>query len=81
MGSRKGRARRPRVVVNCVADSYAGPGERIVEFSAAVPDGLSLGGLISFRVSGGKLIIQVYRADKGVVVEAGAESIPAHVVG
>jgi hypothetical protein len=59
--------KKPKVTVNCVADKYGSPGERIVEFSSDVG-----GGLIAFRVtSEGKLLVDVYRQDSTVEVRVG----------
>jgi len=58
---------RAKVTVNCVADRYHAPGERIVEF--LFPSGR--GGLISFRPctgDGSADCIDVYRVDDGVIV-------------
>lgn len=63
-----------RVTTRCPANWYAGPQERVVEFS-----GSKLGGLISFReLPDGGIRVEVYRADKGVIVHAGGQVIPAH---
>lgn len=60
---------RPTVKTKCVADSYHGPNERIVEFSAlSAINGRLIGGLLSFRVVDDQLVIDVYRTDAGVVV-------------
>jgi hypothetical protein len=63
----RARGRRPRVILNCVADSYAGSDERIVEFS---DDETGLGGLICLRRVDGRLRLEVYRCDDGVEVVA-----------
>lgn len=64
---RKGR--RTRVTLNCVADHYAAPGERIVEFMDAET---GKGGLISFtRTDAGELVVNLYRLDAGVIVRVG----------
>jgi hypothetical protein len=60
------RRNRPRVLTRCVADQYAGDGQRIIEFSSEAG-----GGLISFRVVGDKLRVEVYRHDGTVVVTSG----------
>lgn len=60
--------RKPRVLTKCVANSYAGPDERIVEFSAN--DGSSNGGLIRLFNLDGRLFVQLYRLE-GVTVIAG----------
>ncbi len=63
-----------KIIKNGPADRYAGPKERIVEFS-----GSKLGGLISVRETDeGNIVVEVYRADKGVMVRAGGKFIPAH---
>ncbi len=59
---------KPSVITRCVANSYSGPDERIIEFSDRK---LGLGGLISFRrTHDGKLRVEVYRVDDGVEVVA-----------
>jgi hypothetical protein len=60
------RRNRPKVETRCVADRYAGDSERIVEFSSEAG-----GGLIAFRVVGGRLRVDVYRQDKTVDVNVG----------
>ena len=58
--------RKPRVTVNCVANHYAGRGERIIEFFS---DRAQAGGLISIReADDGRLIVDVYRHDDAVEV-------------
>lgn len=63
--------KRPSIKSPCVADRYAGPGERIAEFSA--PNGK--GGLISIRqINGGDgVLVSVYRTDPGVAVAGVSE--------
>lgn len=62
--------KKPRVSTRCVANYYARPGQRIIEFS--FPDGR--GGLISFETdpAGGSFgpvaRVHVYRIDTGVAV-------------
>ena len=56
--------KKPRVTVNCVANRYAGAGERIVEFSFA--DGT--GGLVSFVQTILSNTVVVYNVDPGVEV-------------
>lgn len=51
--------KRPSVKTRCVADAYAAPFERIVEFS----DEHGNGGLISFKSIGGTLVVDIYRAN------------------
>jgi hypothetical protein len=53
------------VLTKCVANTYAGPAERIIEFS--FPNGL--GGLISLRYgSAGSCTVDVYQVDQGIAV-------------
>lgn len=55
---------RPRVITNCVAQQYAGPNERIIEFSSTQG-----GGLIAFReCPDGRLLVSVYNIDDTVNV-------------
>lgn len=61
---------RPRVLTKCVANTYAGGTERIVEFSNG-ERGMEAhkGGLISLRnMADGTLRVEVYRCDAGVTV-------------
>lgn len=59
--------RKPRVNVNCVASRYAGPNERIVEYS----NGKS-GGLISLvTLDDGTLRVELYRHDAEVSIVVG----------
>lgn len=72
------RKKRPTVTVYCVAQRYAGPEERIIEFS--FPDGS--GGLIKFgsaHPEGRPNHIDVYRVDKGVVLTCGEVDRPPDV--
>jgi hypothetical protein len=64
--------RKPKVTINCVASHYAGPDERIIEFSSK-----GGGGLIAFRVADdGRLLVDVYRQDRTVKVRvAKAEGV------
>lgn len=60
--------RKPSISTRCPADSFTDKSERIAEFSAA-----GLGGLISVRALPdgaplGKVRVDVYRCDPGVVV-------------
>ena len=57
---------KPKVKLNCVASKYAGPTERIIEFSSK-----SGGGLIAFREHDGKLTVDVYHQDATVEVRVG----------
>ncbi len=64
---------RPRVITKCVAQCYAGPDERIIEFSSK-----GGGGLIAFHEcelpSGKKrLRVDVYRIDDTVEVAVGSK--------
>lgn len=62
---------KPRVIINCVANHYAGPGERIVEFSFPGTPGPA-GGLIALRYrEGGRPAMDLYRVE-GVEVRGGA---------
>lgn len=62
--------RKPRVTTRCVANNYAAPGERIVEFSnGARSAGQLKGGLISLRTTeDGRLLVQLYQLDQEVHV-------------
>jgi hypothetical protein len=56
------------VNIRPVANHYATPGERIVEYSNKKGDG----GLISFRENDeGDLIVELYRHDKSVTIRVG----------
>ena len=55
-----------KITTNPVANHYAGPGERIIEFSS---DGG--GGLIAFTETDAGLIVDVYRQDPTVTVRVG----------
>ena len=61
--------KKAKLTTKCVANQYAGPSERIIEFS--FPDGS--GGLISFLPANGarKNRVDVYRIDKSVKVLVG----------
>ena len=53
-----------RIITKCVANHYAGPNERIIEFSHS-----NGGGLISFvETDDNRLIVEVYRIDDTVEV-------------
>lgn len=55
---------KPRVILKSVADRYAGPGERIIEYSNG-----KLGGLISIQtLDDGCLNVCLYRHDPEVFV-------------
>ena len=59
---------KPRVTTKCVAECYAGPNERIIEFSFPGTKG-PLGGLIQFTVDrDGVCRVHLYRLDKEVHV-------------
>jgi hypothetical protein len=58
---------KPEVILNCVANQYAAPQERIIEFSH--PNG---GGLISFfATDDGRLHVDLYHVD--ATVDAGGK--------
>lgn len=57
---------KPKVSTKCIANHYAAPNERIIEYSA---NHGNLGGLISFTVSeDGKLTVCLYRHDPQVKI-------------
>jgi hypothetical protein len=56
---------KPSVNTKCVANTHSGPDERIVE---VFDSKLQKGCLISVRRLGDRLIVEVYRGDKGVLV-------------
>lgn len=61
--------KKPKVKVNCVANTYAGSSERIIEFSG---NNTNQGGLISFSFTDdGKMRVDVYRQGADVVVNVG----------
>ena len=65
---------KPRVKTKCVANSYAASDERIVEFSNGSRTGLR-GGLIALRnCPDGKLLLNVYETDPGVIVKTDADA-------
>lgn len=55
--------KRPKVIVNCVAQHYAGTGERIIEFNSERG-----GGLIDLYDNGETLTVSVYNTDRTVRV-------------
>lgn len=58
---------KPKVTTNPVANQYAGPNERIIEYSHK-----GLGGLIAFRqTEDGNLRVDLYRHDEGVQINTG----------
>lgn len=62
------KQRKPKVIVNCVANHYTGPNERIIEFT--FPSGE--GGLISLRTTHeGASVVDVYNYDRYVQVLVG----------
>ena len=64
--------KRPKVLTRCVANRYAAPNERIVEFTSK-----NGGGLISFAtLLDGRLAVDVYRCDPTVVVRIGTKRPP-----
>ena len=65
---------KPRVIKKCVANGYAAPCERIVEFA----DGHGNGGLISLvQHEDGRLTVDVYRYGPRVEVRVGKPEAPA----
>ena len=65
---------KPRVIKKCVANCYAGPHERIVEFA----DSRGNGGLISLvQHEDGRLTVDVYRYGPRVEVRVGKPEAPA----
>jgi len=54
---------KPKVTLRCPADNYAGPDERIIEFSSSAG-----GGLIAFLVNEDELMVHVYHEDPSVRV-------------
>lgn len=66
--------KKPKVMTKCVANSYAAPNERIVEFSNG-----QAGGLISFRtMPDGSLAVNIYQQDKTVSVTVSKPSRAGH---
>lgn len=61
---------KPEVKLNCPANAYAGLNERIVEvvFPGTKGDVYRQGCLISLRIVDGTGIVDVYAADKDVIV-------------
>jgi hypothetical protein len=60
---------KPRVNLKCRANIFAGPTERIIEFSFPGAPSPSTGGLIAFRhMPDRQLIVEVTRVDAGVTV-------------
>lgn len=69
--------KRCSVTVNCVADRYHAPNERIVEFT--FPSGK--GGLISFRLNAnGAEVVEVYRLDDEIQVSTPEQAATRTVV-
>lgn len=68
--------RKPTVITKCVANTYTGPNERIVEVSDRE---MGRGCLISVRrvltEDGGKLVVNVYAADPGVVLHINGQEL------
>lgn len=63
----KFKTRKTKVNVNPIADKYANwPDERIIEYSS--PAG---GGLISFTLTDGGLVVDLYRHDATVDIRVG----------
>lgn len=75
---------KPRVITNCVANSYTGDEERIIEFSdrqVKAPDSEVTGGLISFRrTADGRLTVSLY-AISGPVDVVVQDQVPVWVRG
>jgi len=66
--------KRPKVLTRCVANRYAAPNERIVEFTSK-----NGGGLISFAtLFDGRLAVDVYHCYPTVVVRVGTQRPPRH---
>ena len=62
---------KPRVHTSCVANTYAGPNERIVEFSGGAGE-LRGGGLISLQqMEDGRLQVCIYGYDPSVEIIVG----------
>jgi hypothetical protein len=60
---------KPRVNLKCRANIYAGPAERIIEFTFPGSPNPSTGGLIAFRhLSDGQLVVEITRVDDGITV-------------
>lgn len=61
---------KPRAILHCVANTYVGPNERIIEISNGARSVEEYkGALISLRnLQDGTFRIEVYRADPGVLV-------------
>lgn len=58
-------SRKPKVMIDCVAERYSNNDERTIEFS--FPEGE--GGLINFRrLQDGTPVVDIYRIDQGVKV-------------
>ncbi len=65
---------KPRVTTKCVANGYAAPNERIVEFSHK-----GKGGLISIAENAaGELVVNIYRCDPGIVVFTEIKTAPVN---
>ena len=71
------RTRRPRVILNCVADRYTGGSERIIEFA----DSRGNGGLISLtEKEDGSLWVDLYNYGPQVQIPVGkAAEVVSHV--
>ena len=65
---------RPKVNLAPIADAFAMPDERIIEFTSA-----SGGGLIAIRERDGLVTVDVYRTDPTVPVRADTPSAGANV--
>lgn len=56
---------KPSIKTRCIAENYAAEGERIAEIW---DPNTRLGCLVSVRTFNGETIVELYRADPGVVV-------------
>lgn len=81
----KGYARKPRVIVKCVANQYTGLDERIIEFSfpARVNSKGIPGGLIRFhnRDADARPLVEVYRTEEEVYVVSPRQTLWAAYLG
>ena len=65
--------KKPKVLTKCVANNYAGPDERIIEYTFG-PDGRggNVGGLIRFvRTQDGHFVVDLYCHDARVEIRVG----------
>lgn len=67
--------KKPRVLTQCVANTYTDQSERIIEYSNNGAGGRLLGGLMSFEnLPDGRFCVQVYSHDPGVEFRIGVPS-------